>query len=383
MKFKKYFTFHTFLLLILMAMPFVFLITNIIGADVCSDKSGQERIDCLQDESTRLSNQSKTLSNQIAQYNAQINLATLKIQQTEEKIALLGRRIDQLEISLDDLTKAFASRAVETYKLARSGSTLFFLLTSNNLNEVVSRFHYLQVVQKEDGNFLQRLQTAQVTYKSQKTDQEELQKELAKEKANLDSQKKAKASLLAATKNDEQRYQGLIAEAIAQLNISKGLGTETFVRSVSEGESIGSLIESSSGCSSGRHLHFEVHKDNGLENPNNYLRNISFSYSYGSDLYGYFGTINPMGSWNWPLSEPIAINQGFGATGYARDFGYQNFVHPGIDMEAPSSQVKAVKPGKLYRGSINCGGKYPGVLTYAKVEQDSGVVIYYEHMYVQ
>lgn len=369
--------------MILQLLLLFLFIPRVFGADVCSGLAGQDRINCLQAESSRLSNQSKTLSNQIAQYNNQINLATLKIQQTEEKIALLGGRIDQLEISLDDLTKAFSSRVVETYKLARSGSTMFLLLTSGSLNEVVSRFHYLQLVQNEDGNFLQRLQKAQVTYKNQKTDQEELQNQLAKQKKDLDNQKKAKANLLATTKNDEQRYQQLIAEAIAQLNISRGLGAETFVRGISEGENIGSLIGSSSGCSSGRHLHFEVHKDNGLEDPNKYLKNISFNYSYGSGLYGYFGTISPQGSWNWPLNEPISINQGFGSTGYARDFGYQNFVHPGIDLEAPNSQVKAVKAGKLYRGSINCGGRYPGVLTYAKVEQDSGVVVYYEHIYVQ
>lgn len=196
----------------------ILIIPNVFSQTCGSVDECQKLIGEYQGQITKLQGQVNTLSNQIAQFNAQITLTSLKIKQTEEKIALLGGRINQLEISLDDLTKAFASRAVETYKLARSGSTMFLLLTSSNLNEVVSRFHYLQVVQEEDGNFLQRLQTAQVTYKSQKTDQEELQAELAKQKANLDSQKKAKASLLAVTKNDQVRYAKLLSDVQSQLS---------------------------------------------------------------------------------------------------------------------------------------------------------------------
>jgi len=203
----------------------VYLVPNVFSQTCGSVDECQKLIGEYQGQITKLQGQANTLSNQIAQFNAQITLTSLKIKQTEEKIVLLGGRIDQLEISLDDLTKAFSSRVVETYKLARSGSSLFLLLSSHNLNEAVSRFHYLQVVQKEDGNFLQRLQTAQVTYKSQKTDQEELQKELAKQKANLDSQKTAKASLLAATKNDEAKYQSLLSQARAQLSAFRSFVT--------------------------------------------------------------------------------------------------------------------------------------------------------------
>jgi len=203
----------------------VYLVPNVFSQTCGSVDECQKLIGEYQGQITKLQGQANTLSNQIAQFNAQITLTSLKIKQTEEKIALLGGRIDQLEISLDDLTKAFASRAVETYKLARSGSSLFLLLSSHNLNEAVSRFHYLQVVQKEDGNFLQRLQTAQVTYKSQKTDQEELQKELEKEKATLNAQKIAKANLLSATKNDEAKYQSLLSQARAQLSAFRSFVT--------------------------------------------------------------------------------------------------------------------------------------------------------------
>lgn len=352
-------------------------------ADACSDISDPaKKVECLQNETEKLASQAKTLSGQIAQFDAQIKLTGLKISQTEEKILLLGGRIDQLESSLTSLTRAFSGRAVETYKLARVGSGFLFLVTAGDLTQAVSRFHYLQKIQEADRVLLEKLQTAQTLYKGEKTDQESLQKQLEEQKKQLANQKAAKAQLLAVTRNDEKRYQQLLSEAIAQLNISKGLGTESFVRDVAEGDVLGSILPTASGCSSGRHLHFQVHKDNSLQDPNNYLRNISFSYSPGYDL-SYFGSISPHGNWNWPMNEPIQINQGYGATGYARYFGYANNLHPGIDLESPNSQVKAVKNGKLYRGSIQCGGRYPGVLPYAKVESSEGFVIYYEHMYVQ
>jgi peptidoglycan hydrolase CwlO-like protein len=370
--------------LILLFFTLVFIIPSLVFAEACSDISDpNQRITCLNGELDRLGSQSKTLSNQIAQFDAQIKLATIQIAQTEQKISLLGGRINQLEISLEALTKAFASRAVETYRMSRVGSGFILLLSSDSLSEATSRFHYLQLIQKADQELLSKLQIAQTDYKGQKEDQETLQKQLQIQKTNLANQKSAKTALLTATRNDEKRYQQLLSEAIAQLNISKGLGEEKFLRNISEGETIGAIINSPSGCSTGRHLHFQVQKDNNLQDPNDYLKSIGFNYSYPSNLYSYFGTINPHGSWNWPMNEPITINQGYGSTGYARDFGYQNFVHPGIDLESSSSQVKAVASGKLYSGSINCGGKYPGVLPYAKVEQDNGIVIYYEHMYVQ
>jgi len=54
---------------------------------------------------------------------------------------------------------------------------------------------------------------------------EKKMKELAKQKANLDSQKTAKASLLAATKNDEAKYQSLLSQARAQLSAFRSFVT--------------------------------------------------------------------------------------------------------------------------------------------------------------
>lgn len=205
-------------LLFLALISGILLFTNKVFAQACQDISNlNDRIKCYDTELGRLSAQSKTLANQIAQFDAQIRLTTLKISQTEEKIALLGGRIDQLEASLDALSNAFSSRAVETYKMARVGDAFLILISAPDLTGAVSRFHYLQKIQEADRDLLSRLQAAQITYQGEKTDQETLQKELGVQKANLNNQKAAKANLLAVTKGDEKKYQQLLSQAKAQL----------------------------------------------------------------------------------------------------------------------------------------------------------------------
>lgn len=340
----------------------------------------QKEIENYENELGRLSAQAKTLTNQISQFDAQIRLTELKISQTEEKILLLGGRIDQLEGSLDALSTAFSSRAVETYKMARVGDPFLMVVSAPDLSRAVSRFYYLQRIQEADRELLTKLQFAQNNYKVEKTDQEDLQLELEEQKTNLDKQKKEKANLLSVTRNDEKRYQQLLASAQAELAVVLGQGKETFMRDVKEGEVIGRVIPSASGCSSGQHLHLEVHQGGSIADPSNYLRPISFSYDYGPDQYGYYGTVSPHGSWNWPMDEPIQINQGFGSHGFAKTF-YPGGVHNGIDLDSGSStSVKAIKAGKLYGGSYQCGGRYPGALLYAKVEHGDGIITWYLHM---
>ncbi|MFC1625797.1 C39 family peptidase [Patescibacteria group bacterium] len=201
----------------------------------------QKKIDEYQTQLSVLSKQANTLANQIKQFDAQIYLTTLKIQQTEEKIVLLGGRIDQLEVSLDALTKAFSSRAVETYKMARVENGFLFLVSANDLNDAVSRYHYLEKIQDADRSLLNKLQTAQTTYKEEKSTQEELQDELESQKATLNNQKAAKASLLAATQNDEKKYQQLLSEARAQLSA---------MRSFVAGQGGASILSNQTKCNS-------------------------------------------------------------------------------------------------------------------------------------
>ncbi|MCH7640770.1 hypothetical protein IID22_01030 [Patescibacteria group bacterium] len=336
-----------------------------------------EEIEQYEAEIGRLKSQASTLSNQIAQYDAQIRLTGLKIEKTEEKIALLGGRIGQLEESLNALTKAFVSRAVQTYKIARLHQPYLILVSAEELNDAVSSFHYLQKIQEADRGLLLRLEEAQFTYKEERVDQKELQIELEEQKSVLGVQKAAKADLLAITKNDEKRYQELLAKAQAELAaiqaIIAGKGDETKVREVNEGEKIASILTFGPNlfaCSTGPHLHFEVAKDRAHQNPFSFLASRSLEWD------NFDPPQNGSGSWNWPLNDPIRITQGYGQTSYSSR--YAGGVHTGVDMTNDDNRdVKSVKKGTLYRGGISCRG---GTLQYVRVQQDDGYDTYYLHI---
>ena len=218
LKSKKISVFFT-----IIAFAFIVFRGNIFPAGVVNAETESEKFERLsreiqqyEAELSKLKSQGNTLSNQIAQFDAQIRLTSLKISQTEEKILLLGGRIDQLETSLQVLTKAFASRVVKTYKMARFNEPYAFFLSSPDLDAAVTSFHYLQKIQESDRDLLVRLEKAQVTYEGEKVDQEELQQQLEEQKSVLGAQKSAKALLLQQTRNDEKKYQSLLAQSRAE-----------------------------------------------------------------------------------------------------------------------------------------------------------------------
>ena len=208
--------------LIFVSFLFLIFFAGSVFAQSCGSESEcSDLIKQYSDQISTLQGQSRTLKNQIAQFDAQIKLTTLKISQTQDKIVLLGGRIDQLEVSLDSLTKAFSGRAVETYKLSRFENNIFFVFSAVDVTDAAARFHYLQKIQEEDRSLLIKLQEAQTLYIGEKASQEDLQKELENQKASLNAQKVAKNNLLKATQNNESKYQSLLAQAQSQLNAFK------------------------------------------------------------------------------------------------------------------------------------------------------------------
>jgi murein DD-endopeptidase MepM/ murein hydrolase activator NlpD len=160
-------------------------------------------------------------------------------------------------------------------------------------------------------------------------------------------------------------------------SIIAGKGEETLVGEINLGGRIASIIIGTSACSTGTHLHFEVANNGANVNPASLLKSQDVDW----DLCGWYGCDSPFsfsGSWDWPVNGRPRVTQGYGMTAYARSGAYGGREHSGLDMVSEDLMIKAVKEGKLYRGSIACGG---GTLRYVRVEhKEDGYDTYYLHV---
>lgn len=351
----------------------------------------QNQINDLQRKINDLKSQQKTLSSQISVMDNQIKLTQLRISSTQEQITDLtlnidtaDKKIDNLSSSLTKLTGTLINRIVTTYEVG-TVQPFHVLLSSGSVSNFFTRLNYLKIAQEHDKKLIYDTTQAKNDYANQKEifenkkrAVEKLQSQLEAYTTELDQEKKNKQALLAVTQNSESIYQQRLAAALAEqraiAQIVSGGGNVISIGQVKEGDVIAYIISGKSSCSSGTHLHFEVRKDGGIQDPGQFLSNKSVTFENSPDGSFSFG-----GSWNWPISDPILIEQGYGMTYWARIGWYGGGPHTGIDMYSNSSlDVHAVKDGELFRGSIGCGG---GSLSFARVDQSDGIQTFYLHTY--
>ncbi len=385
--------------IIFASVPFLFGF-RINAQDVESEMAEiEEKIQVLQQKISQAQKQASTLTNEINYMNSEIELTTLKISQTlnrmkllEAQVADLGRRIDILDTSLNDVTALFINRVVANYKAGQI-SSLDLFLSSNKFGDFFSLWKYFRAAQLNDRQMLLAMEQMRADYDKRKLEKEDKQQELEGLKAKLDAQKESlaqqkrnKEHLLAVTNNNEKEYQRLLAQARAEYEsiqaVLAGQGRESQVAEVNAGDVIATIIPTASCNSSGAHLHFTVARGGSVVNPFSYLSSgvshencSTYSCGSGGDPF------NPSGSWRWPIDEPIRLTQGYGNSWAVNNTWVRQIYsfHTGIDIINPSLNVYAVQDGTLYRGSYT--GQGGCSLRYVRVNhKDSDYSTYYLHI---
>jgi peptidoglycan hydrolase CwlO-like protein len=221
----------------------VFFLVAIIGLFIClnipsakATDCGNTDLDCLTKKKEELKNQSISYTSQIAIMDNQIKLTEARIQITKGQILDLtldidtaGKKIVNLEKSLEKLTKLLLNRIVATYE-AGSVQPLELLLSATNASNLLEKVNYLKIVQAHDKRLVYDVQQSKNDYSNQKGILEEKKKkieslnlQLEAYSKDLEQQKVVMQKLLAETQEEYDRIQAQIDALSANAASSFGV----------------------------------------------------------------------------------------------------------------------------------------------------------------
>lgn len=343
------------------------------------DEKKQEIVD-LQQKLEANQGQQKTLKSTIGYLDDKIKLTELQISETEDKletlreeIATLTVKISRLDENLNRTAQLLVSRVGEAYKRTYF-KPMYLFLQSGGFSNFFEGNKYLQLAQSNDRQLMLDLQADRDTKQEQKnikeTKQEELnqlQKTLAGQEASLTEQKKGKEELLNLTRNDEKKFQQLLAAAQSDIaSITQALAKGGVkIGKVTTGDIIGTV--GSSGCSTGPHLHFEVWENAKFEN--------------GVMVAG--TRVNPKpyldgGQYTRPVPNyPDSVTVWYGEV-------YFLGVHTGIDIaNSLGTPIHPIMPGTAYFVSSPCKYNISGGSSLGKgilIDHENGLASLYWHI---
>lgn len=171
------------------------------------------------------SNVSKTLKSEIAKIDAtikqlqgDIKITEKKLQKTELEIKETAVTIDEKEVSIQKLRQGLVG-IVQSISESDQETPLKVMLKNNSLAEFMNQITYANLLQRNTLISVDNLRSLKNELQIQKTKSEEKKGELQNLEIFLEDSKKIttgvkqdKATLLAQTKSQEQRYQAMLRE---------------------------------------------------------------------------------------------------------------------------------------------------------------------------
>jgi peptidoglycan hydrolase CwlO-like protein len=190
----------------------------------------QQKIHDLESKVADLKAQGNTLSAQIGVMDNQVKLTEYRINANQQQITDITldidsttKRMNNLEGSLDNVSKVLINRIVATYKTS-TVNPVQFVLSSKSIGDAIERVNYLKMIQEHDKKLLLDTQQAKNDYENQKNIFEDKKKKIESLKSQLedytkqlDQQKADKQKLLGETQGDEEKYQSILEQTKAQL----------------------------------------------------------------------------------------------------------------------------------------------------------------------
>src|SRR3989344_8880002 len=180
-----------------------------------------------QAEAQSLENQVSIFELQIKQAQAEIDATNLTIKQLTSAISQKEKSISQKESEIED-QNALLARYLREVARSENGSLLEFLLKNRKFSDFFNDINSISNIQNQIHDTLSKIKDLREKLikekediESDKLENEQLKTIQVRQKANIESTKKAKQKLLEQTKGQEKLYQQLIVKARADIESIK------------------------------------------------------------------------------------------------------------------------------------------------------------------
>lgn len=336
-------------------------------------------------ELSRLSGEKTSLNNEIARLDAKIREIQLSIDQANAQIEIktneindTNRKIAEKEAEIKTQREILNEYLREMY-LDGQVSLAEQLIKSDSFSDFVDQNEYMSTMQSKVKEVTDKIVALKNELESKRAQLEVDKKEIEKLKADqvskkseIDVQKAAKEQLLASVQNDENKYQSFVgnlqrqqqaaqaemARLASAASTPRGLfgGSYKSYGRVNRGDIIG--YQGNSGYSTGTHMHFEVRSGGGDINPLPLINSGAIGHPIpGARITQYWGEIGNLSG--YVRHTGIDYSNGFGAPIYAASNG--------------EIIARVTGMGNTYPGGVNYGN-------YVMVRHDNGLVSIYAHL---